>query len=103
MSRLGELEAAIVRALWERDHPAGVPELHENLRPEQCVTAPGLQRALKNLHRAGLLARRRSCGTYVYWPTVSRAELRDLLISQVLGTARADHRYTLTCVKRIID
>lgn len=101
MGRFGELEAAIIKRLWEWDRPATVQELLEDLQHETPATRAVLRKALDALRRAGLLDRETVNGAHLYWPAISQAELRDLLMSHVLSTARNRVGYTLTCVKRI--
>jgi predicted transcriptional regulator len=98
---LGELEAAVVHRLWERDRPADIQELLEDLQHNGHATRAALRKALDVLHRTGLLERESVDGADVYRPAISHAELRDLLMSQVLGTARSRVGSALTCVKRI--
>ncbi|TMR95758.1 BlaI/MecI/CopY family transcriptional regulator [Nonomuraea basaltis] len=101
MGRFGELEAVIINRLWEWGRPATVQELLEDLRHETPATPVILLKALDALHRAGFLERGTVDGTHLYWPAISQAELKDLLMSYVLGTARNRIGYVLTCVRRV--
>jgi predicted transcriptional regulator len=101
VGRFGELEATIIKRLWEWDRPATVQELLEDLRHETPTTRAVLRKSLDTLHRAGLLDRETADGAHLYWPAISQADLKDLLISHVLSAARNRSGYVLTCVKRI--
>ncbi|MFG1697196.1 BlaI/MecI/CopY family transcriptional regulator [Nonomuraea sp. NPDC049309] len=101
MSRFSGVEEAVLNRLWEWGRPADAQELLETVRRDSSATRAVLNQALDTLHRAGLLDRERVDGRDVFSPTVSQVALKDLLMSQVLGTARSPVGYAVTCVKHI--
>ena len=74
MRGFGELEAAIMSALWDRGEPASVREVLSALRPERQLAYNTVLTVVDNLYKKGRLERGRDGRAYRYWPVHSRAD-----------------------------
>ncbi|MDQ2995869.1 MAG: BlaI/MecI/CopY family transcriptional regulator [Chloroflexota bacterium] len=71
---LGELEAAVMRVIWERGEVA-VRAVQEVLHPTRPLAYTTVMTVMSRLARKGVLAARKQGKTYYYQATVSPAEL----------------------------
>lgn len=78
---LGALEQGIMQALWVRDAPASVAEVHETL-PQTAYTT--VKTTLERLTEKGILTRVRSGKAYLYTPAVTEAELERSIVALTL-------------------
>ena len=74
MRGFGELEAAIMNALWDRRDPANVREVWSDLRPDRELAYNTVLTVVDNLYKKGWLQRRRDGRAFRYWPVASRAD-----------------------------
>lgn len=94
MRRLGELEAVLMDRLWSIDGTTTVREVWEQLRQERAIAYTTVMSTLDNLHRKGLVERKRHGRAYRYRAAASRARYRAELMQQALG--RGDDEAVLT-------
>ncbi|MDP9406658.1 MAG: BlaI/MecI/CopY family transcriptional regulator [Actinomycetota bacterium] len=94
MRPFGELEAAVMQQLWERDRPATVRELLAELQPHRSVAYTTVMTVLDNLHRKGAVTREMQGRAWRYAPVRSREEHTAALLRDVLA-AGGDRRAAL--------
>ena len=82
----GDLEAAVMQVLWDRDSPATVRDVLGSLRTSRTLAYTTVMTVLDNLHRKGEVAREMSGRAWVYRPVRSRAEHSAALLQDVLRT-----------------
>ena len=90
MRPFGELEAAIMHQLWERDEPATVRDVLAALSGSRTLAYTTVMTVLDNLHRKGQLSREMRGRAWLYRPVRSRAEHAAALLQNVL--AESDDR-----------
>lgn len=90
MRPFGELEAAIMHQLWQRDEPATVRDVLAALSGSRTLAYTTVMTVLDNLHRKGQLSREMSGRAWLYRPVRSRAEHAAALLQNVL--AESDDR-----------
>ena len=95
MRQFGELEAVIMDRLWERDRPALVREVLDDLRKDRPLAYTTVMTVMENLHRKGWLRRHRDGRAWRYEPTGSRSAYTAALMSGALDTS-TDRRTALT-------
>ena len=78
---LGALEQGIMQALWVRNAPTSVSDVHEAL-PQTAYTT--LKTTLERLTEKGILTRVRSGKAYLYLPAVTEAELEKRIVTLTL-------------------
>jgi predicted transcriptional regulator len=86
MRPFGDLEAAIMDRLWERDTPALVREIVDELRAERPLAYTTVMTVMENLHRKGWLRRERDGRAWRYEPTGSRSGYTAALMNDALNT-----------------
>lgn len=70
----GELEAAVMDRLWDRDRPTTVRELFENFSEDREIAYTTVMSTMDNLHRKGWLDRERVGKAFAYWPVLTREQ-----------------------------
>ena len=85
MRPFGELEAAIMRELWERQEPATVRDVLASLSASRQLAYTTVMTVMDNLHRKGQLTREMSGRAWLYRPVRTRAEHAALLLQDVLA------------------
>ena len=95
MRQFGELEAVIMDRLWERDRPALVREVLDDLRGDRPLAYTTVMTVMENLHRKGWLRRHRDGRAWRYEPTGSRSGYTAALMSDALATS-TDRRTALS-------
>ncbi len=73
--RLGDLQLAILRVLWQRDG-ATVVQVHEELVKARELSSSTVGTMLQKMERRGIVRHRRDGRRYVYRATVSEPEVR---------------------------
>ena len=81
---LGELEAAVMEALW-RGPGQTVNEVEERLRRRREIAHTTVLTTLDRLHRKGYLTREKSGKAFVYTPSFTREEFERRMAQEVLG------------------
>ena len=87
MRGLGDLEAAVMEAVWSRDTPATVREILEKLNRRRQLAYTTVMTVMDNLYRKGLLKRAMAGRAWLYQPAQSRAEYTAQIMRDVLGSA----------------
>lgn len=82
---LGELELAVLEALW-RTAPADAKAVHRAVGRPRGIGLNTIQSTLERLFRKSLLDRQKVSHAYVYTPAVSREALMERLIGEVVDT-----------------
>ena len=85
MRPFGELEAAIMRELWERGEPATVRDVLAALSASRKLAYTTVMTVMDNLHRKGQLTREMSGRAWLYRPVRTRAEHVAALLQDVLA------------------
>jgi len=81
--RIGPLEAAVLRHLWQHGD-ASVKAVHRALGAPRGISLNTVQSAMDRLHRKQLLDREKVSHAFVYSPAVGRAELGTRIIEQAV-------------------
>lgn len=115
--RLGDLQLAIMRVLWERGE-AAVADVHAVLEPERGLAPTTIATMLTKMEDKGVVAHRAEGRRYIYRPTVSEPEVqREMLaelterlflgdVTAVVSTLLADHdvdREELAALRELIE
>ena len=87
MRPFGELEAAVMDALWRRGAPATVRDVLAELTASRSLAYTTVMTVLDNLHRKGALSREMEGRAWRYSPTRSRAEHSAAMLQDVLSAA----------------
>ncbi len=80
---LGDLEKAIMEALWDRGDVTG-KEVFEELHKTRDVALTTVLTVLKRLVKKGLVVKEKGGSTYLYSPVCSRDEFADAVAQEVL-------------------
>jgi predicted transcriptional regulator len=83
----GDLEAVIMRLVWDRAGPVTVRELYEELQRERAIAYTTVMSTMDNLHRKGWLARERDGKAYRYAAVASREEYSARLMGEAMAEA----------------
>jgi predicted transcriptional regulator len=86
MRPFGDLEAAIMDCLWERDSPALVREIVDELHDKRPLAYTTVMTVMDNLHGKGWLRRERDGRAWRYEPTGSRSGYTAALMNDALST-----------------
>lgn len=87
MRCLGELEAAVMRVLWESSEPIKVREVLERLDTGRSLAYTTVLTVLDNLHRKGWVERERDGRAYRYEARHTREEAAARTLHQVLAVS----------------
>ena len=79
---LGDLQMAIMRVLWDRSE-ATASEVHGELLPERGLAPTTIATMLKKMELKGVVAHRQEGRAFVYRPTVSEAQVRRSMVSEL--------------------
>ena len=90
---LGDLQHAIMAVLWDRGE-ATTADVHEALRVERGLALTTIATMLRKMEDKGVVTHRAERRQFVYRPTVSRAEIRESMVGELVervfgGDARA--------------
>lgn len=83
--RLGDLQLAIMRVLWERGE-AAVAEVHAALRDERGLAPTTIATMLAKMEKKGVVRHRSEGRRFVYRATVTEGEVRRSMVGEL--TAR---------------
>ncbi|PRY02075.1 BlaI/MecI/CopY family transcriptional regulator [Allonocardiopsis opalescens] len=84
MKEFGELETAIMDALWAAERPLVVREVRERMTYSREVAYTTVMTVTNILHRKGLLRREKAGRAWRYWPRESREEHTARVMGEVL-------------------
>lgn len=85
MAMFGELEAAIMDAVWAADGPVTVREILSGLPPDRKPAYTTLQTVTEILHRKGWLSRAKDGKAFRYAATAGREEYTARLMDEALA------------------
>lgn len=85
----GELEYAVLAALWELG-TASVPELYAKVGQPRSLVYTTIAKVIDRLHEKGLVSRRRQGILFVYRPKVERTTVDNARAAAALHTLFAD-------------
>jgi predicted transcriptional regulator len=88
MARFGDLEAAIMDAVWAAGAPVRVREVSEQLNRGRPLAFNTVQTVMENLYRKGWLGRHKDGRAYRYEPARSRDDYAAGLLTEALSAAR---------------
>ena len=86
---LGDLEAQILRQLWDADGPLSVKEFQHKMSRIRPVAVTTVATILDRLHRKGIVSRelvREGGPHYLYTPRLTEDEFRHAVVDGVMGT-----------------
>ncbi len=83
VERLGDLEADVMRALWELGE-ANVRGVQDALEPERSLAYTTVMTVLSRLAEKGLLDRRKEGRAYVYSPASSQEQVAGSLLRSLI-------------------
>ncbi len=84
MRGLGDLEAQVMRRMWERGRPATVRDIVGDLLAERPIAYTTVLTVMDNLHRKGWLLRETDGRAYRYEAAVSGQEYGARLMREAL-------------------
>lgn len=103
MRGLGELEGAIMNALWDRDEPASVREVWSDLRPDRELAYNTVLTVVDNLYKKGRLERSRDGRAFRYWPVHTRADYGMQLMRDAMAESGDPAGSLLNFVQHLSD
>ena len=80
---LGALQYAIMKVLWERGEAAS-SEVHAALVEDRGLAPTTIATMLRKMEDKGVVAHRRDGRQFVYRPTVSREEVRESMVGELV-------------------
>ena len=85
MPRFGELESAIMDAVWEAGQPLRVREILERLQPERDLAYNTVHTVTEILYRKGWLTKEKDGRAFKYGATGSREKYVAGLVGEALS------------------
>ena len=87
MRMLGELEARVMRRIWDRDGSVTVRDITDDLRRDRPIAYTTVMTVMDNLRKKGWLRRTDHGRAYRYEPTVSGDEYSAGVMRQGLAAS----------------
>jgi len=87
MRMLGELEARVMRRIWDRDGPVTVRDITDDLRRDRPIAYTTVMTVMDNLRKKGWLRRTDRGRAYRYEPIVSGDEYSADVMRQGLAAS----------------
>ena len=87
MRQMGQLETAVMERLWSYDDGVVVREVLEDLQKERAIAYTTVMTVLDNLHRKGMVTRKKDGRAYRYWPAYSREQHTAALMEHALAAS----------------
>ena len=87
MPALGELEARVMRKIWDRGRPATVRDILSDLERERPIAYTTVMTVMDNLRKKGWLRRQAAGRAYRYEPVVSAEQYGAGLMRQALDAS----------------
>lgn len=103
MRGFGELEAAIMSALWDRSQPGSVREVWASLRPDRELAYNTVLTVVDNLYKKGWLQRERDGRAFRYWPVTSRADYGVQLMRDAMAESGDPAGSLVNFVRQLSD
>ena len=101
MRQLGELEALVMAKLWDSTNPVSVREVVEQLQAERTLAYTTVMTVLSRLATKGLLRRQIEGRSWMYSPTLSRADYAAEQMQEVLQSSADQGTVLLRFVDRM--
>lgn len=103
VSNLGELEMAVLEYVWNHGE-SNVKTAHRAIGEPRGITHNTVQSTFKRLWEKGLLSRHKDGHAYLYEQRVSRRELTELMVGQLVDqVAGAEMRVALEAFVNLAD
>jgi predicted transcriptional regulator len=80
--RLGDLQLAILRRLWQRGE-AAVADVHADLLESRGLATTTIATMLAKMEKKGVVTHRVDGRRYIYRPTVSEKQVRQGMVSEI--------------------
>jgi predicted transcriptional regulator len=80
---LGDLELQIMNVIWDRSRYCSVSEVHEALYPVGKLAYTTIMTVMGNLHKKGVLKRKKEGKAYLYAPARKREEMASGAIQKI--------------------
>ncbi|WP_159940710.1 MULTISPECIES: BlaI/MecI/CopY family transcriptional regulator [unclassified Nocardiopsis] len=103
MKGLGELETAIMDALWRSDEPLSVRGVRETMVYDREVAYTTVMTVADILFHKGLLEREKAGRAWTYWPRETHAEYTARMMDEVFSTGPDPGVTLLRFVERFSD
>ncbi|MCY9785484.1 BlaI/MecI/CopY family transcriptional regulator [Nocardiopsis sp. EMB25] len=103
MRGLGELEAAIMDALWRSEEPLSVRHVRETMVYDREIAYTTVMTVANILFHKGLLDREKAGRAWVYWPRETHAEYTARVMDEVLNEGPDPGATLLSFVERFSD
>lgn len=103
MRGLGELEAAIMGALWRSERPLSVRGVRDRMVYDREIAYTTVMTVANILFHKGLVDREKDGRAWVYWPRESHAEYTARVMGEVLDTGPDPDATLLRFVERFSD
>ncbi len=97
---LGDLQLAIMRVLWSAGE-ATVADVHHALLQERGLAPTTIATMLVKMEKKGVVAHRAEGRRYVYTPTITEADVRRTMVSEL--TERLFAGDTAALVSHLLD
>ncbi|TQN30540.1 putative transcriptional regulator [Haloactinospora alba] len=103
MKEFGELESAIMDALWRADSPLTVREVRDTMVYGRNVAYTTVMTVTNILHHKGVLNREKAGRAWLYWPCESREEHNARLMNEIFHSCGDPGTTMLRFVENISD
>src|SRR5687768_5995743 len=103
MNGLGQLETAVMDALWQLARPVRVREVVEHLASQRKLAYTTVMTVLDNLHRKAWVTRRMHNRAYLYQPALTREEAVSNALRDVLDSAQNPEAVLLHFARSFTD
>lgn len=84
MTRVGELEAAVMNLVWSAPAPVTVRQVMNALRPDRDLAYTTVMTVMERLFRKKMLIRQPDGKAFAYSPVASRADYTAHMMAEVL-------------------
>ena len=82
--RLGDLQLAIMRVLWERGEAPAI-EVHKALLAERGLAVTTIKTMLRKLEEHGCVEHRTNGRQFIYRPAVAEADVRKRMVADLVS------------------
>ena len=82
--RLGDLQLAIMRVLWERGEAPAI-EVHQALLEERGLAVTTIKTMLRKLEEYGCVAHRTNGRQFIYRPAIAEADVRTRMVADLVS------------------
>lgn len=103
MRGLGELEAAIMDALWRAEGPMSVRQVRETMVYDRDIAYTTVMTVANILFHKGMLDREKAGRAWLYWARETHAEYTARVMDEVLSTGPDPGATLRSFVERLSD